>query len=184
MLPTASFFQDVRLSWEGWRGRAARVAHTRRGPGGECSRVKAANGSVLRTRCVGPCAGASGRPSLHQAAAAGTAVEPACVGGAGGPKEVNCAAASGASAGGMRWPGHGRTSGGNPRQHTHPWLDSRKSSASRRGPCAGHTGGAGTSCSNGWCSSTIALHQTPTRAPHGRLAASERGPCQPRYGAW
>ena len=33
----------------------------------------------------------------------------------------------------MRWPGQGRTSGGEPRQQTQPRLNSRKSSASRRG---------------------------------------------------
>ena len=80
--------------------------------------------------CVRPYAGASGGPWLHQAAAAGTAV-------ASGAKRRMCAAASGASTVGRRWPVQGRTSGGDPRQHTHQRLESRKSSASRRGPCAG-----------------------------------------------
>ena len=53
-------------------------------PGGERSRVEAANGSMQQRDkkpavCVRPCGEASGGPWLHQAAAAGAAVEPACV---------------------------------------------------------------------------------------------------------
>ena len=105
-------------------GVSARIASV-----GRCIRPGLCSKGTKIQLCVRPCAGASEGPWLHQAAALCWR-RWWC-------REGLCAAALGASAVGMPWPGQGRTLGGDPRQHTHPRLDSRKSSASRRRPCAG-----------------------------------------------
>ena len=114
--------------------------------------------------CVRPLAIVSGGPWRDQAALGGAAPWFAEVVGASGSCEAGLAATTADSGSRMRWPGQGRTSGGEPRQQTQPRLNSRKSSASRRGPCVEHTGAAGTPCSNGWFSSTVELHRMQTHS--------------------
>ena len=82
--------------------------------------------------------------------------------GASGSCEAGLAATTAGSGSGTRWPGQRRTCGGEPRQQ--PRLNSRKSNASRRGPCVGQTGAAGTPCSNGWRSSTVEWHRMQTHS--------------------